>query len=329
MGLSPPSPDIHALRLGTNAVYAVREIAGCTLVDAGPDYEGSWDELVAQLAAIGTQPRDVRTVVLTHSHLDHAGLAARWQEQGAHILIGRADAPSLTMDDAARQHERALARSTLLRHGVPPEALDLAAGQSDRYTRWPASLQMTPLQPDGLLDDGDILCPDERPLRVVACPGHTPGTVMLVDDNTGTVFTGDHILPRMAPSVGIQFDGEQRRPSLPSYLASLRHAGALAGPSRVAYPGHGEPISDLGGAADWTIRLLEQRARRVLAQLRHGPATAYALARRMFPHLRARHLRAAMAETIGLLDLLAERGQAAADEGTERVLWSATGMVTP
>jgi glyoxylase-like metal-dependent hydrolase (beta-lactamase superfamily II) len=151
--------------------------------------------------------------------------------------------------------------------------------------------------------------------------------MLFVDSITGAVFTGDHILPRMAPTTGIQFDGERRRPSLPAYLASLKltrdlRPTGITGPVR-AYPGHGEPIAELRDEVDWTVRFLEQRARRALAALRGGPATAYDLALRMFPHLGPRHVRPVMAETLGLLDLLAERGQAVADETAPLVVWSA------
>jgi glyoxylase-like metal-dependent hydrolase (beta-lactamase superfamily II) len=263
----------------------------------------------------------VHTVVLTHAHLDHAGLASRWQEEGARVVAGRADAPALMHDGDARERERRLGRAELLRQGVPPEALAVPASVSERYTRWRAPLRMSSVQPDGLLDDGDAIAPGGRPLRVLACPGHTPGTIVVIDDVSGAYFTGDHVLPRMAPSSGIQFEGERRRPSLPAYLASLHRARALGNTCRCAYPGHGALMPDLAEEATWAVRLLEQRARRLLAQLQHGPGTAYTLALRMFPHLGARHLRPVMAETIGLLDLLAERGQARADESPSEVVW--------
>jgi glyoxylase-like metal-dependent hydrolase (beta-lactamase superfamily II) len=294
---------------------------------------------------------DVRTVVLTHAHLDHAGLAARWQAQGARILAGRADAPALALDDAAREQERALARREMLRHGVPPDLLlesraadptRLAPGQPGaavprpaattpfaaladlrRYTRWPSPLRMTAVRPDGLLDDGEHVEACGRRLRIVACPGHTPGTVLILDEASGALFTGDHILPRMAPTSGIQFEGGRRRPSLPRYLESLHRARRLAGRVTVVHPGHGRTIADLAEAVDWAVRVLEQRAHRLVMRLERGPGTAFEIAVRMFAHLEPPRLRPVIAETIGLLDLLAERGRAVADEAPDRVTWRA------
>ena len=46
---------------------------GCVVIDAGlPAYHR---RLAASLAAMGRRPGDVRAVVLTHGHIDHAGMA--------------------------------------------------------------------------------------------------------------------------------------------------------------------------------------------------------------------------------------------------------------
>jgi len=182
---------------------------------------------------------------------------------------------------------------------------------------------MTALHVDRLLDHGDRITAADRQLRVVAVPGHTPGSLLLHDDG-GALFTGDHVLPRMAPSSGIQFQDGRRIPSLPAYLAALQETRCLAGQTRTFYPGHGTPSTDLAAAVAWSIRLLEQRARRTLAALRRGPGSAYALALRMFPHLTPHHRRAALAECIGLLDLLATRGLAFARETSDAVIWQAS-----
>jgi glyoxylase-like metal-dependent hydrolase (beta-lactamase superfamily II) len=326
-------PDIYRLVVGANNVYALPDRAGLTLIDAGPDFEGSWGVLSTALSAHGFAPADVHTVVLTHHHLDHAGLAARWQAQGARVLAGRGDADTLAMDAADRGRERVLIRATLMQHGAPRELVEPSAAARHRASDRPSALRMTALQADGLLDDGDVVAAANRRLRVIACPGHTSGTVMLLDEAGGAAFTGDHILPRTVPTPGIQVAAGRRRPSLPEYLRSVVEcgprsvaAGGAAPPHRQpAYPGHGDPIADLQAAASWIARSIEQRARRLLAHLRRGPGTAHDIARRVYPRLDHRHLRPVMAETLGLLDLLAERGLARADDTGTTVIWSACG----
>jgi glyoxylase-like metal-dependent hydrolase (beta-lactamase superfamily II) len=153
---------------------------------------------------------------------------------------------------------------------------------------------------------------------VIACPGHTPGTIVLQDTATGDLFTGDHLLPRTVATVGIQFNGPERWPSMPPFIRSLtrlrEHGGARA------WPGHGMPITDAAAAAVWSLRYLERRAARIRQRLAGGPSTAYDLAVSLFPHLQPRHLYAVLAETIGLLDWLVERGEAAWQQGEGRLI---------
>jgi glyoxylase-like metal-dependent hydrolase (beta-lactamase superfamily II) len=82
-------------RLGTHIVnwYLVREDDSITAVDSGlPGYAGSLD---ADLRAAGLSRDQVRAVVLTHSDGDHTGLASRFKEAGARVLIHEADAATL------------------------------------------------------------------------------------------------------------------------------------------------------------------------------------------------------------------------------------------
>ena len=84
------------IALGDNWIYALvpppdERDDGVLLIDAGPDYEGAWEILDAQLQAAGYSVADVRCVAITHAHLDHCGLAPRWQRQGARIAGAAAE----------------------------------------------------------------------------------------------------------------------------------------------------------------------------------------------------------------------------------------------
>jgi glyoxylase-like metal-dependent hydrolase (beta-lactamase superfamily II) len=186
-----------------------------------------------------------------------------------------------------------------------------------RGERWPTSLHFDPFEPDLLVDGtrfGDLVAE--------LCPGHTPGNLVLVAPNEGLLFSGDQLLPDIAPTPGIQFvlDGSVgwvRFPSLPPFLASLERLRAHHF-SR-CYPGHGEPFDNVTEVIDQNVSQIEQRTGRVLSELRDaGEATVHSLAERLYPRALQRRWWQIVATVQGHLDLLAEQGRARADEGVWR-----------
>lgn len=63
------------------------------LIECGP--ESSRPALVAALAELGIQPTQIDAILLTHIHLDHAGCAGWWAQQGSKIYVHEQGAPHL------------------------------------------------------------------------------------------------------------------------------------------------------------------------------------------------------------------------------------------
>ena len=69
----------------TIAAFLVFGPEGPVLVETGP--ASTLPNLLARLEAHGIQPADVRHVLVTHIHLDHAGAAGWWAQQGATVYV--------------------------------------------------------------------------------------------------------------------------------------------------------------------------------------------------------------------------------------------------
>jgi glyoxylase-like metal-dependent hydrolase (beta-lactamase superfamily II) len=75
------------------AAYLIETDGGPVLVETGP---GSTHEaLLAGLAEHGYQPDAVKHIFVTHIHLDHAGAAGWWAQQGSQIYVHEVGAPHL------------------------------------------------------------------------------------------------------------------------------------------------------------------------------------------------------------------------------------------
>ncbi|MBP5662011.1 MAG: MBL fold metallo-hydrolase [Clostridia bacterium] len=99
----------------------------------------------------------IRAVLLTHGHFDHTGAAEKLHKPGVRPFIGRGDAYYLN---------------------------DPVASVADLL-----GLPFVPANADELLDDGQVLSLCGLDLIVLATPGHTPGGVCFLCENT--LFSGD------------------------------------------------------------------------------------------------------------------------------------------
>ena len=86
--------DTHHLgRAGIIAATLLETDDGPVLFDIGP--ESTFDNIAAELPRLGFEPGDVRHVLLSHIHFDHAGAAWRFAQLGAAIYVHPRGAPHL------------------------------------------------------------------------------------------------------------------------------------------------------------------------------------------------------------------------------------------
>ncbi len=150
-------------------------------------------------------------VILTHFHGDHAGQAGQFIA-GSIEYVGASD-----REQVARQ---------LAEQGATPAAIA-------------AHLKGVP--------DGARVDLGDRQLELYAVPGHTPGSIVILDPATGDLFTGDSFgnNSSLPPDVmWLQFD----RDPLDRYLANVRLVrAALDGRVRRIMTGHNDhPLQGTG-----------------------------------------------------------------------------------
>lgn len=219
----PVGPPAYTL------VYAFEDARGDVhLLDTGWELPGSLGRLSAGLESVGLSVDRVESVTATHLHSDHLGLASAIRAaSGARVQVHEAEQRGL--DEFA---VRGVTVPDLGAWGVPPELHEGIAAIVGR-TR---PEQVTA---DVLLVHDQLLDIPGRTIRVLHTPGHTPGSLSLVDGDT--VFTGDLVLPTIFPGVGL--GGESHDP-LADYLRSLDLVESLGDP--LVAPGHGYVFRGLG-----------------------------------------------------------------------------------
>ena len=238
------------------------------LIDPGEAKEGNWRRLIDGLATRGRELADVASIIVTHLHEDHLGIADRVRRaSGATLVMLSAEQRALdergaTDDSAAR----------LERWGVPverrPELLAVARARAERH----------PVQADLLMEPGESVALGPRCAVAVWTPGHTRGHLCVDLPDDGLVFTGDHLLPSLYPGIGL--GGRGATNPLVDYYASLAAVADLG--SRRGLPGHGGVIADVATRVAQTRRHHERRGEEITAAVdERGRLTTWELAARL------------------------------------------------
>ncbi|WP_161851536.1 MBL fold metallo-hydrolase [Bradyrhizobium sp. CCBAU 051011] len=115
-------------------------------------YEPFTEQLLANIRALGLDPKDIKLVVITHGHFDHAGGAARLKS-----VLGPGT------------------RFAMSREGWR-EAAEEAALSAARTRPW------TMIEPDIVLSDGQTVTGGEVAIEAFETPGHSMGTISFAFD---------------------------------------------------------------------------------------------------------------------------------------------------
>lgn len=212
--------EITAIRLPASNVYLVLGHDGAIIVDSGT--EAAVPRLRKALSRLGTDPRTLSAVLLTHGHADHAGGARQLVGPDVPVLIGSADAPILRAG-----------------HNFPLTPTSIAARILSPFVDKP----FTPYEPDVLIED--VLDLQPYGIRALAVPveGHTAGSVALVGTKPGLpAVIGDlvrgGVLGLLAPSRPGQPHPHFYSEDTSRDVRVLHALIATHQPERL-YPGHG------------------------------------------------------------------------------------------
>ncbi len=185
---------IYRIPLAWSMAYVLRDGRDVTLIDCG--LARDLPALVAGLLGLGIMPSDVRALLLTHGHCDHAGNAAFFASQGATIIAHHNEARFI----APPRRSYAYRGVTALRR--PFTSLAFTIGE----VLYPVER----CHVGRVVEDGELLDVPGGPLRVVHTPGHTPGHIAFHLENSsggsperdleqeqrygGILFSGDAVL---------------------------------------------------------------------------------------------------------------------------------------
>jgi glyoxylase-like metal-dependent hydrolase (beta-lactamase superfamily II) len=144
---------------------------GVALIDPGPS--AALGTFRRKIAEHGISVTDIRTILLTHIHLDHAGATGFLVQQNPNIQV--------YVHESAAPHLRDPGRLLKSARRVYGDQLEIQWGG------------ITPVPAENLhaLADGDHLHLGRREIVAAYTPGHAAHHVCYLDTDTGIAFVGD------------------------------------------------------------------------------------------------------------------------------------------
>lgn len=229
-----PWPEIDHV----NAWAIERGDGGLLLVDCGSAGDPSCAAaLEGALARAGRSLADVRTLVLTHAHSDHVGLAAHVLcHSDAELWSHPADGHYFDVLREPRRFERMRA-DRARREGVPTERLRAYATADEELQGTLAAVRAEHALVEGVRIESAL-----GAWEAIETPGHAPSHVCLLQRERGLLIAGDLVCVAFAPWMDYGFSADP----FAETLASLERIERL-GPIELALPGHGRPLQDLPG----------------------------------------------------------------------------------
>jgi len=216
------------------------------------------DHLQAIMAAIGDAK--VTAIMCTHTHRDHSPAAKPLAKMTGATVVGCA--PLVLQVDGPRSDE----------------AFD------------------TTYEPDRVLEDGEQMTGSGWTLTAVHTPGHTSNHLCFALEESGALFTGDHVMG-WSTSVVIPPDGD-----MGDYMKSLDRLYQRE--DRVYYAAHGAPIEKPRQLVRGMIGHRRQRENQILRLLGEQAQEIEAMVPQMYKNLDPRLIGAAgMSVKAHLLDL--------------------------
>lgn len=215
---------IPILPLGMVNAHLIRSEAGCILIDAG--IPGSERKIGRVLERNGLSFRDIKLIVVTHAHTDHAGSAARLRQlSGAPILAHSDDADFYSRRRPMTYCPTSLVGRLFFKTPIPHQP----------YEGFEADIAMT---------NGDSINLDQFGVDGIVrhTGGHTPGSIA-VELASQDVMVGDLVASGILIG-GIAFTGRAIRPPFeddPQTVARELTRMIESGAKRF-YMGHGGPL---------------------------------------------------------------------------------------
>lgn len=208
--------DEASSNIAHSNIYIVINGKELTIIDTGTG--GNAKKIVEYIQKIGHQPTDVTAIILTHFHMDHTGSLKELKDKlpNAKVAAHELDADYISGKKPLPKPKNLLIRAVSSFVKLEPAAVDIVLKENDKIAQ----------------------------LTVFHVPGHTQGSIALLDENRKAIFVGDTLRYDDKKLTGAP---EQYTLDPTQAKESIKKIAQMS--FDVMLPGHGEPLKEKASEA--------------------------------------------------------------------------------
>jgi glyoxylase-like metal-dependent hydrolase (beta-lactamase superfamily II) len=313
------------------ALYLLNIDDHYVLIDSGLNRPSWEDVLVSCLKQIQIAVEDIEYCFITHVHLDHIGLIKKLKLLNPNMQICMNDITHELLKWQTTQHNKEeleqiadqYARQ-LVSYGIEEKK---GKSISQFFTMWAKFLIYQ--RPDKLLQDGDDIKFSSTNLKAIWTPGHSLGHTCYFDTKTRFLFSGDHILSRITPHIGVylllpviveKYPNYDFSNILNLYLQSLNVIEHLN--PKIIFPAHQEIIYNPKNRIQAIKAHHAQRLKTISNLIKNDPMTPFTISQVHFgENLDTMNQFMALSEVLSHLKYLKHQGIVKEQEKDGKILY--------
>jgi len=304
--LKVPIPDNPLENLNC---YIIEGKNGWLMVDTGWFTDEAFSALGYGLSELELKFTDIATIIVTHIHPDHFGLAGKIKQVSpkTELLMHRFEFDMIDSRYIKFSNLQDAMTVILGHHGVPASGLPAMGSAS-----MPALKYVMVTFPDRTLYGGETISTGIYDLEVIWTPGHAMGHICLYEPKNRLLFSGDHILPTITSNISYHVQSGDN--PLGDYIGALHKLEHIS-VSRVL-PAHEDVFTDLRSRINELIIHHDERKDEIRQAIADKPLNAYEISSYIswntegstWEQLPPLHKRAAVTETIAHLECMRWEG---------------------
>ncbi len=261
---------------------------GYVMIDTGPNSEQAFKKFKLNLNNEKITLESIKKIIITHAHSDHMGLASQFSKEGIEFYVGAPDMSAYTSGNQFESIKIRKTASVLKKNGMPNIIIEQWLENMKKRPHL-GSISWANIKP--VVGKHTFPLKNNQELEIIACPGHTPGSIAVYNPQTQEIYSGDTILKNKIPSTGLHYESISSEKQWTGTLHFINTIHQLKEMNiKKVYPAHGPEIIEHQKILDYYLEHFNNFEQKILELSNKNVLNAFELSNKIYKHFSNFHI---------------------------------------